>query len=76
MDRNDHRFVLHVWREPSAAPPGWRGSVYEVATTLSIVSDKLRDLWDFIALRLSQASDEPAAPILARGDAHGNADEG
>jgi hypothetical protein len=52
MDRKDHRFVLHVWREPSAAPPGWRGSVYEVATTLSLASDKLRDLWDFIALRL------------------------
>ena len=71
MDRKDHRFVLHVWREPSAAPPGWRGSVYEVATTLSIVSDKLRDLWDFIALRLGQSSDTP----LLRGDAHGDADE-
>jgi hypothetical protein len=67
MDRNDHRFVLRVWREPSAAPPGWRGSVYEVATTLSIVSDKLPDLWDFIALRLDE---------LRQGDAHGDADEG
>jgi len=54
MDRKNHRFVLHFWREPSAAPPGWRGSVYDVATTLSIVSDKLRDLWDFIALRLEE----------------------
>jgi hypothetical protein len=54
MDRKDHRFVLRVWREPSAAPPAWRGSVYEVATAQSIVSDKLRDLWDFIALRLEE----------------------
>lgn len=74
MDRKDHRFVLHVWREPSAAPPGWRGSVYEVATTLSIASDKLRDLWDFIALRINQP-DQDDTDRLVRGDAHGNADE-
>ena len=55
-ERQDHRFLLRVWREPSASKPVWRGSVYEVSTTLGIASGKLRDLWDFIALRLGRAS--------------------
>jgi hypothetical protein len=60
-ERQDHRFVLHVWREPSASAPAWRGSVYEVSSALSIASGRLRDLWDFIALRLGQGADAPAA---------------
>jgi hypothetical protein len=59
-ERKDHRFVLHFWREPSAAETGWRGSVYEVSTALGIASGKFRDLWDFITLRLGQGS-EPRA---------------
>ncbi len=58
-ERQQHRFVIHVWREPSASESPWRGSVYEVSTAVSIVSAKLRDLWDFIALRLGQTSDAP-----------------
>ena len=29
-ERQQHRFVIHVWREPSASESPWRGSVYEV----------------------------------------------
>jgi hypothetical protein len=50
--RQDHRFVLHVWREPSASDAEWRGSVYETSSALSIASARLGDLWDFIVLRL------------------------
>ncbi len=56
-ERKDHRFVLHFWREPSAAEAGWRGSVYEVSSALGIASSKFRDLWDFITLRLGQGSE-------------------
>ncbi len=51
-EREEHRFVLRFWREPSTAQSGWRGSIYEVSSALGIASGKLRDLWDFIALRL------------------------
>jgi len=53
-DRRDHRFVVRLWREKSASEPVWRGSVYEVSSSLTIASSKLRDLWDFIMLRLNQ----------------------
>jgi hypothetical protein len=52
--REDHRFVVHLWRERSANEQVWRGSVYEVSSALGIASCKLRDLWDFIMLRLNQ----------------------
>jgi hypothetical protein len=54
-EREDHRFILRFWREPSASGDNWRGSVYEVSSALGIASAKLRDLWDFIALRLGTA---------------------
>ncbi|MGB6738824.1 MAG: hypothetical protein WBE59_00055 [Candidatus Cybelea sp.] len=56
-EREDHRFVLRFWREPSTAQSAWRGSVYEVSSALGIASGKLRDLWDFIALRLGGDDD-------------------
>jgi hypothetical protein len=56
-DRKDHRFLLRFWREPSTSGSGWRGSVYEVSSALGIASVKLRDLWDFIALRLGGSAD-------------------
>ncbi len=55
--REDHRFVVHLWRERSASEPVWRGSVYEVSSALGIASSKLRDLWDFIMLRLNQSGE-------------------
>ena len=60
-ERKDRRFLLHVWREPSRSGHTWRGKVYEVSSTLSVASAKFRDLWDFIALRLGYAPDEPGA---------------
>lgn len=67
-EREDHRFVLHVWREPSASAPAWRGSVYEVSSALSIASGRLRDLWDFIALRLGQGTDPHGARETREGE--------
>ena len=55
--REDHRFVVRLWREKSAGEPVWRGSVYEVSSALGIASNKLRDLWDFIMLRLNQGGE-------------------
>jgi len=56
-NREDHRFVVHLWREQSANEPVLRGSVYEVSSALGIASCKLRDLWDFIMLRLNQGGE-------------------
>jgi hypothetical protein len=56
-DRENHRFVVRLWREKSASEPVWRGSVYEVSSALTIASYKLRDLWDFIILRLGDADE-------------------
>jgi hypothetical protein len=55
--REDHRFVVRLWREGSVSEPVWRGSVYEVSSALGIASCKPRDLWDFIMLRLNQKGD-------------------
>jgi hypothetical protein len=55
--REDHRFVVHLWRERSAGEPRWRGTVYEVSSALGIASCKLLDLWDFIMLRLNQSGE-------------------
>ena len=55
--REDHRFVVRLWRERSAGEPVWRGSVYEVSSALGIASCKLRDLWDFMMLRLNQGGE-------------------
>ena len=55
--REDRRFVVHLWREQSANELGWRGSVYEVSSALGIASCKLRDLWDFIMLRLDKGGE-------------------
>lgn len=56
-DREDHRFVVRLWREKSASEPAWRGSVYEVSSALTIASSKLRDLWDFMMLRLGEGDE-------------------
>jgi len=55
--REDYRFVVRLWREASASKPAWRGSVYDVSSALGIASCRLRDLWDFIMLRLGQHGD-------------------
>ena len=55
--REDHRFVVRLWREKSADEPVWRGSVYEASSALGIASNKLHDLWDFIMLRLNQSGE-------------------
>jgi hypothetical protein len=54
VDRENHRFVVRIWREAGSTKPAWRGSVHDVSSATGIVSDKLRDLWDFIVLRLGR----------------------
>ena len=56
--REERRFVLRFWRERSGAGHTWRGCAYDVSSALRIASDKPRDLWDFIALRLGRLIDE------------------
>ena len=55
--RKDYRFVVRLWRDTPEAHSPWRGSVYDVSAALGIASTKLRDLWDFIMLRLTQSGE-------------------
>jgi hypothetical protein len=51
-EREQHVFVVRIWREPSARGGTWRGSVHEPTSDRRIASTSLHDLWDFIAIRL------------------------
>jgi hypothetical protein len=48
--RDQHTFVLRVWRESTA--DAWRGSVEEVGSGHRLTSARLTDLTDFIVVRL------------------------
>lgn len=67
-EREDHRFILRFWREQSVSPARWRGSVYEVSSALIVASGRLRDLWDFIALRLGEGAEVPEARETLEGE--------
>jgi hypothetical protein len=57
-ERDEHRFVLRIWREPSASGPEWHGSVVEVNSALSVASGELNELLDFIKVRLDRSAQE------------------
>ncbi len=49
-----HLFIVRIWREAArAVPPQWRGSVEHVPSHQQRYFATMRDLTDFITLRLS-----------------------
>jgi hypothetical protein len=55
--REEHVFVLRVWKEPARSRVGWRASVVHLGSGCSVAATECRDIVDFIALRIA-ARDE------------------
>ena len=50
-----HVFIVRVWSEPGAAAPQWRATIEDVGTGRRVSSTDLRDVQDFIRLRIGSA---------------------
>ena len=50
--KEEHVFIVRVWSEPGAAAPQWRATVEDVGSGRRVSSTDLRDVQDFIRLRL------------------------
>jgi hypothetical protein len=50
--REEHVFVLRVWKEP-ASKVGWRASVVHLGSGSSVATTECRDIVDFVALRVA-----------------------
>jgi hypothetical protein len=48
----EHIFIVRVWSEPGAAAPQWRATIEDVGTGRRVSSTDLRDVQDFIRLRI------------------------
>jgi hypothetical protein len=55
--REDHLFVLRVWREAAASSPSWRATIEHIPTGARLSSADLTEIDDFIRLRLSDERD-------------------
>jgi hypothetical protein len=54
--REDHLFVLRVWREAATSSPSWRATIEHIPSGARLSSGDLTEIDDFIRLRLA---DEP-----------------
>jgi hypothetical protein len=52
----EHIFIVRVRSEPGAAAPQWRATIEDVGTGRRVSSTDLRDVHDFIRLRIGSAS--------------------
>lgn len=61
MERNEHRFIVHVWLETGQSGTGqWRGSVDHVGFERRLYFSSLADLTDFIRVRMTAPDSERA----------------
>lgn len=51
--REDHLFVLRVWREAAPSAPSWRATIEHIPTGARLSSVDLTEVDDFIRLRLA-----------------------
>jgi hypothetical protein len=62
-ERVEHLFLVRMWLEPAQAEPvTWRGTVEHLPSGLRLNFIALRDLSDFIALRLKLTPREGETP--------------
>lgn len=57
--REEHVFVLRVWKEPTASRGGWRAAITHLESGCRVAATELRDIADFVRLRISEG-DGPA----------------
>ncbi len=62
--REEHVFVLRVWKERATSKVGWRASVVHLESGCSVAATEPRDIIDFIALRIA-AGDEHSTDASA-----------
>jgi hypothetical protein len=67
-EREQHVFVVRVWRDDAAG--AWRGTIVDVESGQRLSSTDLTDVGDFIRLRLPEneptsglEASEPIAPL-------------
>lgn len=53
--REDHLFVLRVWRETAVSSPSWRATIEHIPSGARLSSRDLTEIDDFIRLRLADA---------------------
>ena len=58
--REEHVFVLRVWKEAAAVSAGWRATIVHVESGCSVAATELRDIDDFIRLRIAPADGYPS----------------
>jgi hypothetical protein len=51
VEREEHLFIVRTWRQASAGQD-WRVSVLHVPSGMRLASSQLRDIDDFIRLRI------------------------
>jgi hypothetical protein len=51
--REEHVFVLRVWKEPATSRVGWRATIVHLDSGCSVAATELRDIDDFIRLRIA-----------------------
>jgi hypothetical protein len=57
--REQHVFVLRVWTEAGSSRNGWRATIVHVESGCSVAATELRDIDDFIRLRIAPADEHP-----------------
>lgn len=56
--REEHLFVVRLWREPAARNGEWRASIVHVESGQRLATTELRAIDDFIRLRITPEDDE------------------
>lgn len=53
VSREEHVFVVRIWKEAAATLAGWRATVVHLPSGSNVAASDLRDINDFIQLRLA-----------------------
>jgi hypothetical protein len=51
--REEHVFVLRVWKEAATPSAGWRATIMHLESGCRVAATELRDIDDFIQLRIT-----------------------
>ncbi len=63
LGREERVFLVRMWQERQAPVDAWRGSVQEIGTERKLYVTDAREVADFIAVRLADATESEPAEI-------------
>lgn len=52
--REEHSFMVRIWKEAAAAQAGWRATIVHLESGCTVAATDLRDIDDFIRLRIAR----------------------